>query len=96
MIHSLLLINFKVFEEQLLKFRPLTVLSGFNNIGKSSALQSLLLLRQSYLQGVLSEPLALNGDLVYIGTAQEALFKRAEEQFIDFELFVNHQEKSWQ
>lgn len=95
MIHSLLLRNFKVFKEQLLKFRSLTLLSGFNNTGKSSALQSLLLLRQSYLQGILSERLALNGDLVHMETVQDALFE-GTEKFIDFEIFTNNQEKRWQ
>lgn len=93
MIHSLLLKNFKVFKEQLLEFRPLTLLSGLNGTGKSSVLQSLLLLRQSYQQRVLQRGhLALNGDLVRIGTAQDALFEGAEE-FISFELLVKLQEK---
>ncbi|OKH54033.1 ABC transporter permease [Calothrix sp. HK-06] len=89
MIHSLKLQNFKPFKEQLLEFRPLTLLSGLNGMGKSSVLQSLLLLRQSYQQRVLQHGhLALNGDLVRIGTAQDALFEGAEEEFISFELSV--------
>jgi predicted ATPase len=88
MIHLLRLINFKAFENQLLKFRPLTLLSGLNSTGKSSVLQSLLLLRQSYQQGLLPDVgLALNGDLVCIGTAQDALFEGAgKEDSIGFDI----------
>jgi predicted ATPase len=88
MIRSLRLINFKPFENQFLEFRPLTLLSGLNSTGKSSVLQSLLLLRQSFQQGLLSETgLALNGDLVRIGTAQDALFEGAgKEDPIGFDL----------
>ena len=86
MIRSQRLINFKSFENQLLEFKPLTLLSGLNSTGKSSVLQSLLLLRQSYQQGLLSNTgLALNGDWVRIGTAQDAFCERAKEDFIGFE-----------
>ncbi|NJM68857.1 MAG: DUF3696 domain-containing protein [Scytonema sp. RU_4_4] len=88
MIRSLRLINFKPFENQFLEFRPLTLLSGLNSTGKSSVLQSLLLLRQSYQQGLLPNiGLALNGELVRIGTAQDALFEGAgKEDPIGFDL----------
>lgn len=87
MIRSLRLKNFKPFEDQFLKFKPLTLLSGLNSTGKSSVLQALLLLRQSYQQGLLPNiGLALNGDIVRIGTAQDALFEGAKEDLINFTL----------
>lgn len=87
MINSVRLINFKTFENQLLNFKPLTLLSGINSTGKSSILQSLLLLRQSYHQELLPEiGLALNGELVRIGTAQDAFCERAKEDYIGFEI----------
>jgi len=87
MITSLRLKNFKAFEDQILEFKSLTLLSGLNSTGKSSVLQSLLLLRQSYQQSLLpGRGLALNGDLVCIGTAQDALFEDAKENSIGFEL----------
>lgn len=97
MIHSLHIKNFKPFENQLLEFRSLTLLSGLNGMGKSSVLQSLLLLRQSYQQRLLqTKGLALNGDLVRIGTAKDALFEEAKEEIISFELVVDYQErKTW-
>jgi len=91
MITSLRLQNFKCFENQVLPFKPLTLLSGLNGTGKSSVIQSLLLLRQSYQQGFLekSRELALNGDLVHIGTAQDALFEGAKENKIGFDLSIS-------
>jgi predicted ATPase len=87
MINLLKLQNFKCFESQILQFKPLTMLSGLNSSGKSSVLQSLLLLRQSYQQGLLPDKgLALNGDLVSIGTAQDTLFENAKEEVISFEI----------
>lgn len=95
MITSLYLKNFKPFKDQPLAFRPLTLLSGLNSTGKSSVLQSLLLLRQSYDQELLEKTgLALNGDLVNIGTAQDALFEGAgKADQISFELVLDNDKK---
>lgn len=97
MIQSLKLKNFKCFENQLLTFKSLTLLSGLNNSGKSSVLQALLLLRQSHQQNSLrSVGLALNGNLVSIGTAQDALFEGAEDDLISFEItWENGLEAKW-
>ncbi len=87
MIRSIKLENFKCFSSQHLDFGNLTLLSGLNGTGKSSVLQSLLLLRQSHQQGLLSKGrLSLNGDLVQIGTARDALHDGAQEDTIGFEL----------
>ena len=87
MITSLSLQNFKCFEKQTLPFKPLTLLSGLNGTGKSSVIQALLLLRQSYQQQLLqTRGLALNGDLVHIGTAKDALFEWAAEDIIRFDV----------
>jgi predicted ATPase len=95
MITSLSLINFKPFKYQPLAFRPLTLLSGLNSTGKSSVLQALLLLRQSYQQELLKKTgLALNGELVNIGTAQDALFEGAgKADQISFELVLDDDTK---
>jgi len=84
MLDSLRLVNFKSFKDQTIPLCLLTLLAGLNGMGKSTALQSLLVLRQSYRQGVLkSEPeettgLILNGELVALGTGQDVLFSEAE------------------
>lgn len=92
MLSSLTLKNFKPFENQCFSLKPLTLLAGLNSTGKSSVLQSLLLLRQSCLQDDLldSVGLVLNGDLVSIGTGQDALFKRAKEDVITLEIGINN------
>ncbi|WP_298917619.1 DUF3696 domain-containing protein [uncultured Nostoc sp.] len=96
MIRFLRLINFKRFDNQFLEFRPLTLISGLNSTGKSSVLQSLLLLRQSYQQGLLPKTgLALNGDLVNIGTAQDALHESAKNNHISFEIISEKYEAIW-
>lgn len=90
MISHLRLENFKRFENQFLEIGSLTLLSGLNGVGKSSVLQSLLLLRQSYQQGMLQKDgLALNGELVCIGTAADALFEDAKEDKIGLEVTFN-------
>lgn len=87
MISTLHLTNFKCFSDQLIKCGALTLLSGLNGMGKSTVLQALLLLRQSYQQGLLPEKaLALNGNLVKVGTVQDALFEGALQEELKFEI----------
>ena len=98
MIDQLRLQNFKRFEDLSLGIKPLTLLSGLNGMGKSSVLQALLLLRQSYQRGLLeSIGLSLNGDLVRIGTARDALFENAIQDRISFQLdFGNAHRAVWE
>ena len=48
MIEKIELKNFKTFDEETFTLRPLTLIAGVNSMGKSSVIQSLLLLKQSY------------------------------------------------
>ena len=83
MISKLTINNFKCFDQQAILLQPLTLLSGLNGMGKSSVIQSLLLLRQSALQGTLQDRgLMLNGDLVQLGTGLDVLFEGAEKEEI--------------
>ena len=74
------------------------MLAGMNGMGKSSVIQSLLLLRQSHEQALLATSgVTLNGDLVRIGTAQDALFTGAAEETIGIGLdFEGGLEADWQ
>jgi predicted ATPase len=91
MIRSLQLRNFKCFKNQSIDFAPLTLLSGLNGMGKSSVLQALLLLRQSYEQKLLQDTgLALNGSLVQIGTATDAFFRYADKDEISFTVSLDN------
>jgi predicted ATPase len=79
--------NFKCFEDQRFAFGPLTLLAGLNGVGKSSVLQALLLLRQSYQQGLLqSAGLALNGDMVQLGTAWDVFYEGATSNQFGFDV----------
>ena len=92
MIRWLRLMNFKAFENQRFEFRPLTLLSGLNSTGKSSVIQSLLILRQSYQQELLEEiGLALNDELVKIGNAQDAFCENASNDYIEFEIICENE-----
>jgi predicted ATPase len=83
LIDKLHIHNFKAFRDQRFDFAPLTLLAGLNGSGKSSLLQSLLVLRQSFDQGLLSQGrVVLNGDLVRLGRFKEALFEGADEERI--------------
>jgi predicted ATPase len=79
--------NFKCFKENAFELKPLTVLTGINGAGKSSLIQALLLLAQSYEknEGQLNH-LILNGDLTEIGTSNDALYQEAEDYIIEFEI----------
>lgn len=72
--------NFKPIRERLdLLTAPLTVLAGLNSSGKSSFLQSILLIAQTLANQKLDEPLVLNGSLVRFGTFQDVCNDRAPE-----------------
>ena len=83
MITSLYLKNFKAFKEAELAPTNLTLLTGLNGMGKSTIIQSLLLLRQSYEKKTLTEKgLSLNGDYIYIGKGKEAFAEDGENDHI--------------
>jgi predicted ATPase len=87
MIQAIQLRNFKCFEQQDVILKPLTLLAGLNSSGKSTIIQALLLLRQSYLENLLpSTGLTLNGKLAALGTARDVLFEEADEDEIGLEL----------
>jgi predicted ATPase len=96
MLNRIKLTNFKCFKQQPIDLRNMTVLTGLNGMGKSSVMQSLLLLRQSQLQGLLQQVgLSLNGPLVRLGLARDVLFEGAEADEIGIELEAAGESHSW-
>ena len=78
MISALALTNFKAFASAEIPMGRYTLLSGLNSAGKSTVLQALALLRQSNLKLAPvrigpGDALVLNGELVELGSAQDAL-----------------------
>ena len=57
MINKLILKNFKCFEELEVNFSTVNVLTGLNGMGKSTVIQSILLLGQSQKNIISNEPL---------------------------------------
>jgi len=77
MLRELHLSSFKCFERLDLSFRPLTVLSGHNSGGKSSVIQALALLAQTFDEREWGTGLLLNGPDVSLGTAADVLNQTA-------------------
>ncbi|MCF6368636.1 AAA family ATPase [Rhizobium halophilum] len=87
MLNRIGLKNFKAFDQVEIELSSLTLLSGLNGSGKSTILQALGLLRQSYdARFLLEGSLALNGDLVELGTGRDVLFQRFDAPEIGIEL----------
>lgn len=64
MISYLIVKNYKIIQDQTLSLTALNIFTGINSTGKSSFIQSLLLLRQSYQQGFLTN---VNGAKIFLG-----------------------------
>lgn len=73
MLTTLHLKNFKCFRSLSLPLRPLTLLTGFNAAGKSTSLQTLLVLAQALRGEHESTLIPLNGELVKLGSPGEVL-----------------------
>jgi predicted ATPase len=87
MITKLKIANFKSHKDTQLNLGSLTLLTGLNSSGKSSAIQTLLLLRQSFKKGRLSKGLDLNEPLCDIGKGDDALYRYAKNsEIISFNL----------
>jgi predicted ATPase len=80
MISSLTIKNIKCFEDQTFQFSPLTVLCGANSAGKSTVIQTLLLLRQSYNDDrFASQEIALMGAYFSAGHLSDLICHNARE-----------------
>src|SRR2546426_8154107 len=78
MLREYQLTNFKAFAgPETIPIRPLTLIFGPNSSGKSSILQSLLLLKQTLEEGEDSDTLLLpKGNLVDLGSYREFVHRR--------------------
>ena len=80
MISKVSLRNFKCYREAELDFAPLTVFAGMNAVGKSTALQALLFMRQVFFchrDGDAAIP--INGRLVSFGQADDLIYAYGRE-----------------
>lgn len=78
MIKEIKVINFKCFENLTLPLKNINILTGVNGMGKSTIIQSLLLLRQSFKKNDNMKGLYLNGYYTSLGNGQDILYEKAE------------------
>lgn len=94
MIKQIEIKNFKSLKKVDVSVSNLNLLMGLNGMGKSSFIQTLLLLMQS--DKLEERVIDLNGILAQIGQGRDALYQYAEEEKIAFELTFEGQPKfSW-
>ena len=95
MIHAFELKNFKSIKRHRFPLRNLNVILGLNGMGKSSFIQSLLLLRQS--DNLSRGELKLNGPLVEIGKGADAFYQFSKEDEMIFDIrFSDKQNKRFE
>lgn len=80
MITNIYIQNFKAFPEAEIPPGQLNILTGLNGMGKSTFLQSLLLLRQSYRQNTLNKGLLLNGEYIAHVAKHQAWFEQKKRE----------------
>ena len=95
MIKKIKLKNFKSHLDTDIELGNLTIICGQNGVGKSSIIQSLLLLRQSHQKNRLEKILDLNKPLCEIGTAQDVVYQYAKEEYLEIGLDVNEEKYNW-
>lgn len=96
MLRQVGLTNFKCFDKIRLECAPLNLLCGLNGMGKSSVIQALLVLRQSFQTGRLQEGrLVLGGAFVDLGTGIDVLFEDALDEEICFSFCVDQCPDEW-
>lgn len=90
MLKRLKLENFKAFESLDLELAPVTVLFGPNSAGKSSALQFLLLLKQTKESANQKQAFALDGPYVNFGTFADIIYRHDESKDISWSVGFHH------
>jgi predicted ATPase len=86
MLKNISLKNFKGFKDlENLKIKPITILCGTNSCGKSSILQSILLLKQTLESQDPNQVLLLNGRFVHLGAFENVIFEKNLDNGISFD-----------
>ncbi len=88
MITRIRMTNFRAFEEAEIEFRPITVLVGPNNSGKSALTSALATLAQTVRSPDPRSALLLSGDYVDLGTYKDVVFGNHRGKKIAFEIDV--------
>lgn len=102
MFKSIEISNFKAFNKtQRAKLRPITLIYGENSAGKSSFIQSMLLMKQSIDKYGIDDNTALipKGEFVNLGNYKEMVYQHNDMSKIkichEFEICENDYDKKW-
>lgn len=95
MLENLNIRNIKCFEELRLEMSNLNVLAGINSMGKSTIIQAILLLRQSYDIGSMNKGIHLNGDITKIGTGYDLFYRNSEKDEFEIGIQCNDENFWW-
>jgi len=91
MITRLTINNFKALKEADFTLGKITLLSGANAVGKSTLIQSLLLLKQSFSNGEIKHLKLKSDDYLNLGLGKDVVAIGAgPEESISFELTIDH------
>lgn len=92
MITNLNIHNFKLHKQTQLDIKGLTILTSMNGMGKSTIIQALTLLRQSFLMNDLDIGLNLKGDLCDAGISGELACQSSDEHSLKIKLKFSQQD----
>lgn len=95
MLKGLVIDNFKCFNKMELSFSTLNILTGLNGMGKSTVMQSILLLGQSQHSIMSEQVLLLKGKYVDLGVGQDILFEKAENDEIGIGIWTENSEEQY-
>lgn len=97
MIKNIEVENFKLFKSKKIALKTLNLFTGLNGTGKSSFIQILLLLRQSYQAGMLRNTgLMLKGSLVELGTGKDVFYQFAgKDELIKMKINTSDHSYYW-
>lgn len=84
MIDKILLENFKAFETAEIKIKPITVLVGTNNSGKTSLMQSIGLIQQTLIRGCTEILTFRDRDNLDLGDFDAVLHQNAIQKYMRF------------
>jgi predicted ATPase len=97
MLTNIELFQFKRFKDEYLNLAPLTLLTGINGTGKSSIIQALLVLRQSFDRGDLQNHKRIvieDKELVNLISPDDMLCSKAESTKVSISITENTGEKA--
>lgn len=95
MISRLNIKNIKSHRDTTLRLAPLTILTGINGMGKSTVMQTLMLLRQSDFGNDFRKGLDLKGRLVETGASGTLACQSANSDFLEIDMTDDGHDWHW-